>query len=118
MIHLLPIAAADEAGAPYADAVARLASIRHARRRVDPWGGGPADDIAESELGAFWERGNDAGRRCFATRSERTIGAAAAGIETMVAVKECGREAHPDAIDELAEAIRAGLDDLADLLRR
>ena len=116
MIHFVPIAA--DSGAPYAEAVARLASIRHALRLVDPWGGGPADDFGEGELAEAWPATNDSVKRCFANRSERTIGAAAAGIETMVAVRDCGREAHPLAVEQVAELIRDGLEDLAELLRR
>ena len=118
MIHFLPVAAVEPAGAPYADAVARLASIRNALRMVDPWGGGPADDISDGELDSFWTRGNEAARRCFAARSERTIGSAAAGIESVVELRGSGGDAHPLAIEEVAEAIRVGLDDLAELIRR
>ena len=34
---------------PYAEAVSRLASIRHALRLVEPFGAGPASDLADDE---------------------------------------------------------------------
>ena len=48
MLHLLPDPAPEPQGQPapeaYAEAVSRLASVRHALRLVDPFGSGPASD--------------------------------------------------------------------------
>jgi len=117
MIHFLPVAAEDS-GAPPAEASARLASIRHALRLVDPWGGGPADDLSEEELALAWPAASDAAKRCFAKRSEATVGSASAGLETIVAVRSSGQQAHPASVELVAEIIRDGLADLAHLLRR
>ena len=116
MLHFLP-QDFDPAPAPFTEAAARLASIRNALRLVDPFGGGPASDLSDEEIAAGWANSDEATRRCFDTRSERTIGAATAGLEAIVNIRECGRTAHDVAIDQVAEAIRGGLADLSDLFR-
>ena len=116
MLHFLPHSFEDT-GAPFTEAASRLASIRNALRLVDPFGGGPADDLSDEEIAAGWAVSNDAARRCFDIRSERTIGAATAGLEAIVNIRECGRVPHDAAIDQVAEAIREGLADLSDLFR-
>ncbi len=53
MLNFVSVANIDEPPLPYAEAVARLASIRNALRRVDPFGGGPASDPeADNDLAA------------------------------------------------------------------
>ena len=116
MLHFVP-QPADQFGAPFSEAGARLASIRNALRLVDPFGGGPASDLSDEEIAAGWAVSNDSVRRCFDSRSERTIGAATAGLEAIVNIRDCGRVAHDAAIDQVAEAIREGLADLTDLFR-
>ena len=116
MLHFVPLPA-DESGAPFTEAGSRLASIRNALRLVDPFGGGPASDLSDEEIAAGWAVSNESVRRCFDTRSERTIGAATAGLEAIVNIRECGRVANDAAIDQVAEAIREGLADLTDLFR-
>ena len=117
MLHFLPTEPFEETGAPFTEAAARLASIRKALRLVDPWGGGPADDLSDEEIAAGWALSSAATQRCFDVRSERTIGAATAGLEAIVNIRECGRTPHDVAIDRVAEAIRDGLADLSDLFR-
>jgi hypothetical protein len=46
------------------------------------------------------------------------IGEAAAGLEAVVSVRSTGSEPHPVAVDMVAEAIRDGLANLSELLRR
>ena len=116
MLHFLP-QTFEDTGAPFTEAAARLASIRNALRLVDPFGGGPAGDLSDEEIAAGWAMSSEASRRCFDSRSERTIGAATAGLEAIVNIRECGRVAHDAAIDQVAEAIRDGLADLSDLFR-
>jgi len=116
MLHFLPQSYEDN-GAPFTEGAARLASIRNALRLVDPFGGGPAGDLSDEEIAAGWAVSNDSARRCFDTRSERTIGAATAGLEAIVNIRQCGRTPHDIAIDQVAEAIREGLADLSDLFR-
>ena len=117
MLHFLPSEPFEETCAPFGEAAARLAGIRNALRLVDPYGGGPASDLSDEEIAAGWAVSTDATRRCFDTRSERTIGAATAGLQAIVTIRECGRVAHYAAIDQVAEAIREGLADLSDLFR-
>jgi len=117
MLNFLPTEPFEQAGAPFTEAGARLASIRNALRLVDPFGGGPASDLSDEEMAAGWAVSDDVTRRCFDTRSERTIGAATAGLEAIVHIRECGRTAHDVAVDQVADAIREGLADLSDLFR-
>ena len=116
MLHFLP-QDFEPTPAPFSEAAARLASIRNALRLVDPFGGGPASDLSDEEIAAGWAVSNDATRRCFDNRSQRTIGAATAGLEAIVNIRECGRVPHDAAIDQVADAIRDGLADLSDLFR-
>ena len=80
MLHFVPESLPDESAAPYAEAVARLAGIRHALRLVDPFGGGPASDPSEDEqIGRTWADAGRATQRCFDKRTTGTAGAAAGG---------------------------------------
>ena len=117
MLHFLPTEPFEDNSAPFTEAGARLASIRNALRLVDPFGGGPASDLSDEEIAAGWAVSTESMRRCFDSRSERTIGAATAGLEAIVNIRECGRVAHDAAIDQVADAIRDGLADLSDLFR-
>ena len=116
MIHFAPESPPVSAPAPYAEAVARLASLKTALRLVDPVAAeaGPADD----QIAAAWTTASDPARRCFAARSERTVGAAAAGIEAVLAERNAGREPSPRSVERLADEIRTGLEDLQRLLSR
>ena len=114
MFQILSIDAAEAVAVPGGEAAARIAGLRRALRLLEPSGGGPSCDEEEFEL----DFANDAVRRCFDARSERVIGAAAAGLEAVVGVRDCGAEAHPVAVDLVADAIREGLADLSELLRR
>ena len=115
MLHLLAVADAPQAPAPYAEAVARLAGIRHALRLVDPFGGGPASDL-DDDVASAWEEATDARRRCFDNRSERVIAGTAAGLEALLSARAAGREPNRAASARLAEEIRAGLDDVSRLM--
>ena len=117
MLHFLPSEPFEDHAAPFTEAGARLASIRNALRLVDPFGGGPASDLSDEEIAAGWAVSTESSRRCFDARSARTIGAATAGLEAIVNIRECGRVAHDAAIDQVADAIRDGLADLSDLFR-
>ena len=122
MIHFLPESPATDAPAPYAEAVARLASIRQALRLVEQFEGetrSPAMDTDEGDerIAAAWPSARDATRRCFATRSDRTSGAAA-GLEVLLSQRGEGSAPNPASVEQLADAIRAGIDDLERLLVR
>lgn len=125
MLHLSPVPNYDEPPQadpqPYAEALARLASIRHALRLVDPFGGGPASDPDEDEdeqLATAWSGASKSRNRCFDGRSSRTASAAAAGLEALLAERAAGREPNAAASRKLSEEIRLGLEDVSRLMKR
>ena len=102
---------------PYAEAVARLASIRHVLRLVDPAGGGPAGDCDEDErIGIGWQDAGEARKRCFDARSGRVIAATADGLDALLSERQSGREPHEAAARRIADYIRSGLDDLSRMM--
>lgn len=110
MLHFQPIPATDATPQPYAEAVARLASIRHALRLVDPFAGGPASDPEQDEIvAAAFDDTTDARRRSFNARSAQLVGATAAGVEALLNERQAGREPHQEAAQELVERIRREL---------
>ena len=116
MLHLLPESAPEFRPEPYAEAVARLASIRHALRLVDPHGGGPASDPADDEaIADAWDQAGDAKRRRFDASTGRLVGATAAGVEALLNERHAGREPNPQASQALVEQIRR---ELAGVARR
>lgn len=122
MLHLAPAPQVDdphdETPRPYAEAVARLAGIRHALRLVDPFGGGPASDPSDDEeAAAAWSNASRSRARCFDERTIRTAGAAAAGLEALLGERAAGRDPNPVASHKLAEEIRRGLEDVSRLMR-
>ena len=124
MLHLIPVEQADESPQPYSEALARLASIRHALRLVDAFGGGPAsdpcdEDVSDDEVGApSWSEAGKAHARSVEIRTERTAAVAAAGLEVLLGEQSAGRQPNEAASRELAEEIRRGLEDVSRLMRR
>ncbi|MBA3510722.1 hypothetical protein [Sphingomonas sp.] len=119
MLHFVPVPQVDESPEPYADALARLASIRHALRLVDPFGGGPASDPSDDDrIAARWSEASTAESRCFDSRTERTAGAAAAGLDALLGERAAGRQPNEAASRQLAEEIRRGLEDVSRLMLR
>ena len=122
MLHLAPVPHFDESPQadpqPYAEALARLASIRHALRLVDPFGGGPASDPDEDDrMATAWVGASKSQNRCFDGRTSRTASAAAAGLAAMLAERAAGREPNAAASHQLSEEIRLGLEDVSRLMR-
>lgn len=79
MIHFLPDSnAATEMPAPYAEAVARLASVRQALRIVEMMEGKPARPAHEIGFEPARPLAGEPARRCFEQRSMRTANGAAA----------------------------------------
>ena len=115
MFQILSIEAAAEAPVAGGELAARIAGLKRALRLLEPNGGGPSCDAEEFEAIEF---ASEAAMRCFDSRSERAIGEAAAGLEAVVSVRGTGSEPHPVAVEMVAEAIRDGLADLSELLRR
>ena len=118
MLHLLAESAPEPRPQPYAEAVARLASIRHALRLVAPFGGGPAPDIDNDDerIAGLWDGASGARKRCFDRRSERVIAATTTGLEALLAERDLGREPNGAASRRIAEEIRAGLEDVSRLM--
>jgi hypothetical protein len=112
MLHLIPGPAREPQPQPqpYAEAVARLASIRHALRLVDPFGGGPASDTDNDyAVAAAWDRAPHTRRRRFDARSARLVAATAAGVEALLDERQAGREPNEEASQALVEQIRREL---------
>ena len=100
----------------YAEAVARLASVRHALRLVDGgFGAGPQDDL-DRELAAAWPEAGEARQRWFERRSSGLVGTTAAGIEALIAERQQGREPHQAASHTLVDEIRRELRELAGIV--
>lgn len=117
MLHLLA-QSESETPAAYAEAVSRLASVRHALRLVD--GGfstGPEGDF-DGDIAAAWPVVSEAKQRCFDRRSARLVGTAAAGIEALLTQRHEGQEPHPDANQALADQIRRELGEIAHIILR
>jgi hypothetical protein len=114
MLHLHPEATPDARPEAYAEAVSRLASVRHALRLVDPFAGGPASDIEDdAPLAAAWDEADEAKRRWFDNRSARLVGATAAGVEVLLDLRQNGAEPHAEASGELVDQIRRELAQVA-----
>jgi hypothetical protein len=101
-----------------AEAMAKLAGIRHALRLVDPFGGGPASDaLSDDRIAATWSGAGKASIRCFDECTWRTAGAAAAGIDALLAARAAGDEPSEAASRQMADEIRQGLEDLSRRMR-
>jgi hypothetical protein len=123
MIHFLPesfdesteVTASTTAG-PYAEAVARLASIRQALACVEQYAGEvPSDSMVEAKLAAAWPVAFPARQRCYDARSARTAAAAAAGLEAITGCTDEGKSPHPAAIARLKQELSAGVDSIDQL---
>jgi hypothetical protein len=112
MLHLLAAPCDQARPQPYAEAVARLASVRHAMRLVEPWGAGPAPDIDDA-LAARWQDVGGARQHLFDRRSERLVSATAAGVEALLIERQNSREPHAEASRELVEQIHRELAEVA-----
>jgi hypothetical protein len=117
MLHLLPESTPEPRPLVYAEAVSRLASIRHALGLVEPFGSGPASDPSDDELIAnAWEEAGEARQRHFDRKSSRLIGSAAAGIEALLIERQQGREPNVEATQALVDEIRRELADVAKII--
>lgn len=113
MIHFIPDSPEEltELPGPYAEAVARLASIRQALACVEQFSGElPSESLAEMKLAAGWPSASLARQRVYERRSARAAGAAAAGLEALAALKENGQEAHANALERLKRELRDNIE--------
>ena len=116
MIHFIPESPASELPAPYAEAVARLASIRQALACVEQVAGRDVSHRdSEARLALGFPGAKPPVQRCFDTRSAKVAGGAEAGLEAIALAHDLGVTPNPAAIDQLAAEIAAGLDSI-DLL--
>jgi hypothetical protein len=100
----------DQAAQPWAEAVSRLAGIRHALRLVDALGDGPeTDGLETAAITAGWNVAGAAKRRCFDNRSAGLVGATAAGVEALLVERREGREPHVEASRLMVDQIRREL---------
>jgi len=105
-----------EARPEVTEAVARLASVRHALRLVDGgFGAGPEDDL-DGKIATAWPTAGEGRQRWFDRRTERLVSATAAGIEAMLGQRHEGREPHRDASRTLVDQIRSELRDVAGIV--
>jgi hypothetical protein len=115
MLHLVP-QHETETPAAYAEAVSRLASVRHALRLVDGgFSAGPEGDVDE-DIGQSWDQVGEAKQRCFDRRSARLVGTAATGIEALLSQRHEGREPHVLACKALVDEIRRELREVAGIV--
>jgi hypothetical protein len=117
MLHILPQSSSDARPPAYAEAVSRLASIRHALKLVEPFGAGPASDLADDEaVAGAWDRAGEAKQRHFDRRSATLVGATAAALEALLIEREDGRRPHEAATAAMVEEIRRELQDVAGIV--
>ena len=117
MLHLSAQPTPEERPLAYAEAVSRLASVRHALRLVEPFGAGPASDMSGDEpVAAAWDSAGEPRQRLFDRRSARMIAGATAGIEALVIESQDGREPNAAASQALVDQIRRELEDIAGIV--
>ena len=113
MLHLLSVQSAARPVA-YAEAVSRLASVRHALRLVEPFAGGPASDPEGDEaIACAWDDAGDAQKIMFDRRAEQLVAATAAGLEALLAGQAEGRAPQREASQALIAEIRRDLAEIA-----
>lgn len=111
MLHLQPQNLPESPRQPYAEAVSRLASVRHALRLVDDHGGGPAGDLGDDDaVASAWDESSAASQALFDRRAARTVAATAAGMEALFANRALGLEPRQEASRALVDEIRRELD--------
>jgi hypothetical protein len=113
MIHFQP----EQPGtpAPYADAVDRLRSVKKALQLVEMFEGRPRRDVESISFEALLPTAAPALQACADSRSVRSAGAAAAGIEALLSAESAGETTHPAALAVLGETLRADLEGIAAL---
>ena len=117
MLHILPKSNPEPRPLAYAEAVSRLASIRHALKLVEPFGSGPASDMdGDDSVAGAWDQAGEARQRHFDRRSGALVGATAAGLEALLAERQEGREPNDAATQAMVDEIRRELEDVAGII--
>jgi hypothetical protein len=83
---------------------------------VEPFGAGPASDTSDEAIAAGWDGAGETRQQLFDRKSERMIGAAAAGIEALLTQRQDGHEPHSAASEALVEEIRRELREVAGIV--
>ena len=117
MIHFLPMPDEFAPADAHGELLSRVSGLKRALRLVDAFGGGPASDFDEELDAAAIASAREPVTRCFDRRSERLVGAAAAGLEAVVSERSIGHVPNEVSLALLARDIRAGLADLSSLVR-
>lgn len=115
MIHFIPESAdtATAVAGPYAEAVARLASIRQALACVEQVAGkATSHRDSEARLALGFPGATPPVQRCFDARSARVANAAAAGLEVIAGQQDAGNPPHPAALEALERELSVGLTDI------
>ena len=100
----------------YAEAVSRLASVRHALRLVDGrFSAGPEGELDEQIAGA-WDQTSEARQRHFDRRSGQLVATTAAAIEALLSQRHDGREPHVLACKTMVDEIRRELREVAGIV--
>ncbi len=114
MLHLLPAANADSRPIAYAEAISRLAGVRHALRLVEPFAGGPGGDVEDdSAIALAWDEAGEAQKQYFDRRTEQLVNATAAGLEALLSSQSEGDLPARDASQALVAEIRRDLAEIA-----
>jgi hypothetical protein len=117
MLHLVPTPSPEPSPRQYAEAISRLASVKHALRLVDGFGGGPASDADEAEMAAVWDGTDEGKRRTFDRKSAELVSVTAAGVEALLDERQKGREPNAEASRALVDQIRRELADVARIIQ-
>ncbi len=117
MLNLLSQPATESAPNPAPEPVFRLASLHHALRVVDQFGGGPASDFDIDGFAQDWAEASPAEQRCFDRRSAGLLAVASAGLEVVANHREIGSDVSPAAMQLLADEIRSSIADIERLIR-
>ena len=117
MLHFLPVHDAESVTpAPYAEAIARLASVRQALRLIDMTAGAQVPTTpTEIDFAQVWPAAAPSTMRAYDARTSRTANGAAAGLEAMVELQTSGQAVNPAAVAVLSDEIREGLEEIARL---
>jgi hypothetical protein len=116
MLHLFPETAFDARPVAYAEAVSRLASVRHALRLVANLGDGPAEDMTDADIALAWDDAGEARQRWFDRRSMDLVGRTAVGCEALLTERQDGRTPNEAASQALVEEIRRDLREVAGII--
>ena len=117
MFHLLQ-QNEPETPVAYAEAVSRLASVRHALRLVNGgFSGGPEPEV-DGDIAAAWESACEAKQRSFDRLFFQVVATAEIDIEALLSQRHEGREPHAAASQVLVDEIRRELSDVAQIILR